>query len=128
MWYHLKMSPDEIVIANVVQTSFACPSQWDAWTADGQYLYMRFRHGYGSVRAEEGPDLPGPGEPYTMGPVVASFDHGDALDGCMELEEFCELAGIRLADDVRHVAYSKHFAQMLRTVTEEANSDDLDMD
>ncbi|WP_255369534.1 hypothetical protein [Kitasatospora sp. MBT63] len=36
-------------LARVVLTSPTNPSQWDAWTGDGQYLYLRYRHGVGSV-------------------------------------------------------------------------------
>lgn len=38
-----------IRIARVVQTTCCVPVQWDAWTTEGQYLYLRFRQGHGSV-------------------------------------------------------------------------------
>lgn len=128
MWYHQKMDDDEITIVRAVQISFACPAQWDAWTTDGRYLYLRFRHGYGCARWEHGPDADQWSDDQLFGPVAASFEDDDPWAGCIELEEFCERAGITLAPDLEHVEYGEHFANMLRTVTEEANSDDLDMD
>jgi hypothetical protein len=51
------MSAMTITLARVVETCIACPSQWDAWTTDGQYLYLRYRGGRGTVDAY---DAPGP--------------------------------------------------------------------
>jgi hypothetical protein len=73
-----------VTLTRAVQTCWACPSQWDAWDADGRYYYLRYRSGHGSVRAD--------GARYP----VADFDYGDSLDGFIELEKFAELAGIRL--------------------------------
>lgn len=39
-----------IKIKTIRQTCFACPSQWDIMTEDGQYIYARFRWGYLSVK------------------------------------------------------------------------------
>lgn len=76
-------------IVKAVQTSWACPSQWDAWTDEGQYLYLRYRNGYGYARADEyWSNVPGE--------VIESFSYGHPLDGVIELEQFCELAGIEL--------------------------------
>jgi hypothetical protein len=71
----------------VVQTCFACPSQWDTWTADGDYLYLRFRWGRGYVQSER------------RG-VVASFGTGDDLDGVISLEDFMAAANLTLAPGV----------------------------
>ncbi|MFE2670717.1 hypothetical protein [Streptomyces mirabilis] len=43
-------------IARTVRTCRSCPSQWDAWTEDGQYLYLRYRHGIGSVERQPSAD------------------------------------------------------------------------
>jgi hypothetical protein len=32
-------------IERLEQTSFACPSQWDAWDENGTYYYIRYRWG-----------------------------------------------------------------------------------
>lgn len=34
-----------IELAKVTQTCTACPSQWDAWSTDGKYVYIRYRSG-----------------------------------------------------------------------------------
>ena len=39
-----------VTLVRAVQTCVACPSQWDAWDADGNYYYLRYRSGHGSVR------------------------------------------------------------------------------
>lgn len=31
---------EDVLLARVVQTCGACPSQWNAWTTSGQYLYL----------------------------------------------------------------------------------------
>jgi hypothetical protein len=69
-----------------VQTCFACPSQWDAWTSDGTYLYLRYRSGHGTVQDKDNR-------------VVASFTHGDEFAGHMGLREFCRRAGVGLASE-----------------------------
>lgn len=73
-------------LVRVVQTCSACPSQWDGWTATGDYVYMRYRWGQGTAKSER--------HGY-----IAEFYHGDALDGFITLDEFLKLANIRLAED-----------------------------
>jgi hypothetical protein len=75
-----------LFIARAVQTCFACPSQWDAWTDDGDYLYLRYRWGVGTVQDEDNTE-------------VARFGAGGEWGGVMDLSEFCARAGILLADD-----------------------------
>jgi hypothetical protein len=80
-------------IVRAEQTSLACPSQWDAWTENGQYLYLRYRHGHGTVTAYSSSNWL---DTWESGEPVAEFYYGDALDGYIELDKFCELAGIEL--------------------------------
>jgi hypothetical protein len=83
-------------IVKAVQTCHACPSQWDAWTDTGQYLYLRFRYGYGSVESQPGPDV----DTWSHQPtLVASFQDEDGWAGEISLEEFCERAGLTLKGD-----------------------------
>lgn len=88
---------EPLILARAVRTCPAAPSQWDAWTVDGQYLYLRYRFGictvdaYGSEDSELWVDVPDG--------KVALFDTGDKLDGEITLVDFCELAGLQLADD-----------------------------
>lgn len=82
----------------VVETCCACPNQWDAWTTDGQYLYLRYRSGIGTVDAY---DAPGP-DGWTVPPDgrVARFEDCDdppAID--IGLDEFLHRTGLRLAPD-----------------------------
>jgi hypothetical protein len=73
-----------ILLAKVVQTCWACPSQWDAWTPDGTYVYLRFRFGRGTVTINH------------LG-MVAEFSTDDPLDGAISLEEFMAATGLELA-------------------------------
>lgn len=83
-------------IVRAVKTCEACPSQWDAWTDQGQYLYLRFRHGRGSVEAQPGPDTDTWAETYEP---LATFEHRER-DGVIGLAEFAELAGLDLAPEL----------------------------
>lgn len=76
-------------IVKAVQTSGACPSQWDIWTDTGEYLYLRYRHGYGYAKTYV--------DDYADdGTIVASFEYGHPLDGFITLEDFCKHANIEL--------------------------------
>ncbi|MFF2094835.1 hypothetical protein [Streptomyces sp. NPDC058202] len=88
---------EPFILARVVRTCTAVPSQWDAWTVDGQYLYLRYRSGIGTVDAYPTADY----EKWRAIPVgaVARFDTEDRLDGEITLVEFCERAGLQLADN-----------------------------
>jgi len=87
-------APAVITLARAVRTCIACPSQWDAWDAAGNYYYLRYRHGHGSVRSYPSAEWTGPGV------MVAEFAYGDHLDGSMDLGEFAEHAGLALAPGV----------------------------
>lgn len=86
-------------LARVVRTCSAIPSQWNAWTVGGQYLYLRYRSGIGTVDAYDSADW----ETWTRIPDgdIARFDTGDRYDGEMDLTEFRERTGLQLADDVQ---------------------------
>jgi hypothetical protein len=80
-----------VVIMKAVQTCVACPSQWDAWDQDGNYWYLRYRHGRGTAERQ-----PGPGwQTWDLHEADISFEgQDDDDDGCISLERFCELAGL----------------------------------
>lgn len=84
-------------LVRAVQTCSACPSQWDAWDASGQYYYLRYRSGRGTVEtAASAKDYV---DQAAQDPVlVANFNYGAPLDGDIALVEFLKLAGMRLAD------------------------------
>lgn len=81
-------------IIKAVMTSNACPSQWDAWTDEGDYVYLRYRHGYGYAKVYENENWWNGGN--NAGTQVASFEYGDDLDGFITLQDFCEKANLEL--------------------------------
>ncbi|MFF1957859.1 hypothetical protein ACFVWX_12825 [Streptomyces sp. NPDC058220] len=87
---------EDVTLARVVQTCHGFPSQWDAWTTGGQYLYLRYRHGEGSVEQHpsEDPDT-WDGEESRL---WTEWDDG-TNGGCIELADFLALADLRLAPD-----------------------------
>lgn len=96
-------------LVRTVQTSFACPSQWDAWDAEGNYYYLRYRHGYGQIRRYENENW------YELHPphsecieVIAEFEYGDPLDGDIELDDFARLAGIEIEPVAFRTGYADH--------------------
>jgi hypothetical protein len=42
-----------LVITSIKNTCGACPAQWEGRTQDGEYVYIRYRWGYLSIRAGE---------------------------------------------------------------------------
>lgn len=93
-----------ITLVKVVETCSGAPSQWDAWDADGQYYYMRFRHGGGTVHAEPGPDeatwtsFPKEmGRPFSDGAVAHFRRSHDIADSCITLQDFLDATGLQLA-------------------------------
>lgn len=76
------------VVSRVVQTCFACPAQWDAWTPEGEYLYLRYRWGVGTVDDGDGNE-------------VARFSTGDPYGGVMDLDEFASRAGLLILSDAQ---------------------------
>lgn len=89
-----ELPPVTHVLARAVRTCDACPSQWNAWTTTGQYLYLRYRSGVGSVDAYESPDWES--WPHPPEGAVARFGE-PSLDGVISLEDFCARAGLQLA-------------------------------
>ncbi|WP_395758388.1 hypothetical protein OIE82_06765 [Streptomyces althioticus] len=88
---------EQRTLVRVVRTCAAHPSPWDAWTAEGQYLYLRYRHGEGCVERHPGPDVDTPAS-WTSGrsAVLAEWDDGTG-GGAISLEVFCAAAGLALA-------------------------------
>lgn len=73
------------------QTCFGCPSQWDAWDADGNQYYLRFRWGVGSISLT-GRMVDGEIKYLDRSEEIVSFDTNDGLDGIIGLEEFLDRA------------------------------------
>jgi hypothetical protein len=118
-----------ITIVKAVQTSMACPSQWDAWDEEGRYYYLRYRHGCGSVERAASQEewrkncvLLEPTEEHPYGLYTwpgteflheHDFEEGNELDGSISLERFCELAKITLAPGASRTAFWRHVSNEL---------------
>lgn len=88
---------EDLILVRVVQTCSAHPSQWDAWTAEGQYLYLRYRHGEGCVERHPGPDIDTP-DSWNEGlsELMVEWDDGTG-SGAISLEAFLAASGLVLA-------------------------------
>lgn len=82
-------------IARLEQTCDACPSQWDAWTEDGTYVYIRYRYGFLTVTKYEGDPY---ADPDQRGDVVYADTHGDDMDGLMSTREMLLLTGLEMVE------------------------------
>jgi hypothetical protein len=111
-----------VKLTRVVQTSMACPAQWDAWDADGNYYYLRFRHGCGEMRQytdqdwvdaplKEDVDETQPGWIIHSNTkfirTVATFEMEDEF-GVDTIEQFASAADIELASDIYKTSFGDH--------------------
>jgi hypothetical protein len=80
----------EIVLTRIIQTCRACPSQWDAWDADGQYYYLRYRFGHGTIDTARAPNDLHDAE------TIAQFNYGGAYDGDIGIAEFLAQTQVRM--------------------------------
>ncbi|WP_436771331.1 hypothetical protein [Yinghuangia sp. YIM S09857] len=89
------------VIVRVVETCVSHPSQWDAWTAGGRYLFLHYRRGFGTV--EQHPDSDPDSwtaEAWETGLSRTVKEWNDGTDeSTMTLTDFLTAAGLRLAPD-----------------------------
>jgi hypothetical protein len=46
-----------ITIVRAERTCTACPSQWDMWDDEGNYIYVRYRHGHLTVSYDVGGEM-----------------------------------------------------------------------
>ncbi|MFD8697797.1 hypothetical protein [Kitasatospora purpeofusca] len=86
---------EDTALARVVWTCSSSPSQWDAWTTGGRYLYFRYRHGEGSV--EHFPGGPDPDTWDEEGSGLLARWHDGSRGGAIDLADFLVLAGLRPA-------------------------------
>lgn len=121
-----------ITVVRAIQTSHACPSQWDVWDADGKYYYLRYRHGVGTVEHKESPESDffesyedpetGKTQLRRVTELVAYFEDDlpdDAPDGYIALEDFAERASISLAADIQTRDFNDYLAFHLATALKE---------
>ncbi|WP_405835425.1 hypothetical protein OG528_01245 [Streptomyces platensis] len=83
-----------LTLVRVVQTRSAHPSQWDAWTAEGQYLYLRYRDGEGCVERHPGPDIDTPDSRNEgLSELLVEWDDGTGC-GVISFEAFLAASGL----------------------------------
>jgi hypothetical protein len=87
-----------VKIVRAVRTCVACPSEWNAWTVDGQYLYLRYRFGCGTATKYVDQHFY---DRHEIGLIVAEFTWGDWLDGEIDLDQFCAFADLDLGHRLR---------------------------
>jgi hypothetical protein len=68
---------EKLCIKKCIQTCYACPSQWDLFTEDDQYIYMRYR--WGHFYAEKDKE------------IIFEYDADNRFDGLMETETMIKL-------------------------------------
>lgn len=75
-----------IDVTSVVRTCYACPSQWEGETADGRYVYARYRWGYLCVGVGDSWDqaIQAGSRPYM---AIVSKQLGDNMDGVLGYDE-----------------------------------------
>ncbi|MFJ4682041.1 hypothetical protein [Streptomyces sp. NPDC088789] len=94
-------------LSRVIETCPAVPAQWDAWTVDGQYLYLRYRFGRGTVDAYDSHN-PDTWNAIPDGHFAEFSDPDDPWRGEIELSEFLDRTGLRLAPLASLVSYEEY--------------------
>ena len=80
------MNPPVLKIVSLEQTCSACPSQWDAQTSDGRYVYIRYR--WGMLRVDLAPSREAWVDERT---TLCYVPHGDSMAGELSTEEMTSL-------------------------------------
>lgn len=83
-------------LTKLVKTASMCPSQWDAWDADGNYYYIRYRHGWLYVDKAPNYDAWWSYEKQRIYDVVLT----DEDDGVMSTEEMLNHTGMEYYGEV----------------------------
>lgn len=81
------MTDISTTIVKAIQTCYALPSAWDAWTDTGARLYLKYRYGKATVWRYSGGDFD---------ELESSVTVGDRRDGLITLEDFCAATGFTL--------------------------------
>lgn len=74
------MTPTKV--KHCIKTCDCCPSQWDIYTWDGEYIYARYRFGRLTLTRDPFRESEQP---------FFTLNYGDELDGEMETEQMQQL-------------------------------------
>lgn len=82
--------------ARIIRTVQACPSEWYAWDDDGNWYYLRYRFGRGTVQYSHGGPPPGADHEDFINALgaartIAEFHHGHRYDGEISFSGFTAL-------------------------------------
>ena len=77
--------PNLCRVKNLTMTCGACPSQWEGWSEDGDFLFVHYR--YGILYVEKG------------GERIFYQEIGDSFDGIMSTDEMLDYTGLELVSD-----------------------------
>lgn len=83
-------------LAKLVKTLSACPSQWDGWDADGNYYYVRYRHGWLYVEKSPNYDAWWDHEHERIYDEIIT----DEDDGVMSTKEMLQYTGLEFDGEV----------------------------
>lgn len=77
------MSQKMPMLKDLRQTCEACPSQWEGHTADGRFIYIRYRWGHLTVDLDD-----------YRGGCIFEWSSDDLWDGYMDTEAMLEITGL----------------------------------
>ena len=87
---------EEMKIHNLTQTCSVCPSQWEANTADGRKVYIRYR--WGQLRVGVGDTLYDAVDDAMSVDTEPVFEHENDYHGEMTNEEMLERTGLEVEE------------------------------
>jgi hypothetical protein len=84
-----------IKVNKIVNTCFACPSQWEGTTTDNQNIYIRYRWGHLSICLRP------------SGEEIFDLDYGSNWDGVMDYSTLKKLTSgiIELPEHEKYETY-----------------------
>lgn len=88
-------------LVEILQTCDACPSEWSAWDASGNWYYLHYRSGYGSVHISAGGPPRGSEDAEFVAALAGAkllteFWYGGQYDAEITLDRFLALANLRV--------------------------------
>ena len=101
-------------IVELVKTCEACPSQWDARTPDGKYIYIRYR--YGNLWMGVGDTE----QDAVLNSEVTRQGIGNEHDGLMDTKRMLRLLNFKVIDKSHRkvFAYEKQCSRNFRKTLE----------